>query len=308
MDISFVVPVYNTEKYLRECVESLLKQSGKIEILLIDNKSTDNSLSICKEYEKKDKRVKVLSCENPGAGAVRNFGIKKARGEYVWFVDSDDYLHENATKKALTKMKNGADIIMVSAEEVFESNPEKKMKLPAIKPEKNWRHIFLRYGSGPWQFLIRRKWFIENELWFHEGIIHEDMAIIPTYILYIEKYDYISDTVYYYRQREDSVLHQTKWNPHCKDIYEALKDVYGKFAKEGKLTEYKDDIEYFFIWNLLSDSARDFMKFPEGKVELPKMRKFLYGHFPKWRKNKYYKEKPFMVRLRCELNYRGVKI
>ena len=313
MEVSFVVPIYNSKKYLEECVDSLTKQNGIFEILLVDNGSKDGSMELAKELASKDKRIKVYKCEAPGAGAARNYGLKRAKGKYVFFVDSDDYIVpqalEKLLKKAYEKDRDGADIVMMSAVEIFENDKEKKIKLTAVsEKEKDYKHKFVRYGAGPWQFLLKREFLTKNKLEFHEGIIHEDMAIISAYILYTDKYTSIDEELYYYRQREDSVLHQTKWNPHCKDIFAALKDLYGRFAREGKLAEYKADIEYFFIWNLLSDSARDFMKFAEGKKEMPKMRKFLYGHFPNWRKNKYYKEKPFMVRLRCELNYRGVKI
>lgn len=95
--VSIVVPVYNVEKYLKRCVDSLIGQSyPNIEVLLVDDGSKDSSLSICKEYELKDSRIRVFHKENEGLGLTRNFGIEKATGEYITFVDSDDYLTPDA--------------------------------------------------------------------------------------------------------------------------------------------------------------------------------------------------------------------
>ena len=91
--VSIIVPVYNTEKYLSKCLDSLIKQTYKnLEIILIDDSSTDNSIAICKDYQKKDERIKIYQKENGGPASARNYGLEKARGEYILFIDSDDYI------------------------------------------------------------------------------------------------------------------------------------------------------------------------------------------------------------------------
>src|SRR4051794_29018143 len=91
--ISIIVPVYNTQRYLSRCIDSILKQSYKdLEIILIDDGSTDNSLSVCQEYASRDKRIKVLQKGNGGQGTARNMGLDICKGEYIGFVDSDDYI------------------------------------------------------------------------------------------------------------------------------------------------------------------------------------------------------------------------
>ncbi len=110
--VSIIIPVYNVEKYLKECLNSVVNQTLKeIEIICVDDGSTDNSLSILEEYAKKDNRINLLKQENSGAGAARNKGLDSARGEYIYFLDSDDFLELNAIEILYNQIaKNQADI------------------------------------------------------------------------------------------------------------------------------------------------------------------------------------------------------
>lgn len=114
--MSIVVPVYNVEKYLKRCVDSLIGQSyPNLEILLVDDGSKDSSLSICKEYELKDSRIRALHKENEGLGLTRNYGIERATGKYITFVDSDDYLTSDAVEAMLGKAEaTDADVVIAN--------------------------------------------------------------------------------------------------------------------------------------------------------------------------------------------------
>lgn len=114
--VSIVVPVYNVEKYLKRCLNSLINQTySKLEIILVDDGSKDNSIAICKEYEKKDQRIHVFQKENEGLGLTRNFGIKKATGTYITFVDSDDYLVLDAIEIMLRRaLEMQADVVIAN--------------------------------------------------------------------------------------------------------------------------------------------------------------------------------------------------
>ena len=110
--LSVIIPVYNVENYLRECLDSITSQTVKdIEIICIDDGSTDNSPKILKEYQKKDSRIKIITKENGGQASARNLGIKKAQGEYIAFIDSDDFIESEMLEKLYTKAKdNNLDI------------------------------------------------------------------------------------------------------------------------------------------------------------------------------------------------------
>lgn len=114
--VSVIVPVYNVEKYIRRCVHSIVNQTySNIEILLIDDGSTDNSYNICKDYEKNDLRIRAFHKENEGLGLTRNYGLKRAKGKFVVFVDSDDYIVSNAIEILCLKQKEtDADIVIAS--------------------------------------------------------------------------------------------------------------------------------------------------------------------------------------------------
>ncbi|MBR1801780.1 glycosyltransferase family 2 protein [Candidatus Saccharibacteria bacterium] len=304
--LSIIIPVYNVEDYLSECLDSILLEAyNSLEIILVDNNSTDNSLKICENYAKKHKNIRVFSCKKWGAAAVRNFGVKKAKGRYLWFVDSDDYIERGAIKKLVdTAEEHDSDAVVMSVRRIYEDGHENI--LTAVNTnEKDWKKRYLMYGFPPFQNLYR-KTFWEKYMNFPEGMIHEDMAILSTAILYTEKISFVEDTLYNYRQRQNSVLHQDGWNPHSLDIFKALDVLLEKFKNSGKFDEYYSEIEYFFIWNLLIDSAKDFHGHTAGKEGEKRTRDMMKNLFPNWRNNKYLKKKPLKFRINCLRGYFGL--
>ena len=117
--ISVIVPIYNVEEYLGRCIESIINQTYQnIEIILVDDGSTDNSLSICKEYAIKDRRINIIHKENAGVSSARNIGLKKSKGEFVTFVDSDDYVKLTCFEKMIRGIKNNdVDMVVVGWED-----------------------------------------------------------------------------------------------------------------------------------------------------------------------------------------------
>ena len=307
MKLSFILPIYNVEKYLSECLNSILNQknvsSSDYEIILIENNSTDRSPLIAKTYQKNHPEIKLFHCKTPGASAARNFGIKKAKGDFIWFIDSDDYISNDALINIFKTidLKN-PDLVSFNTERFDENNQKTVLShIDSTKPD--WKNRFIRYGLGPWSLIIRRDWFLKNNLFFHEGIIHEDMAIMSSYILYTDKLSSINKTLYHYRQHNDSVLHQNSWNKNRFDIFPALTDLYNSFKNSPDFEIYKADLEWFTIWNLLIDSARDFSKFKQGRPGFARSRKFLKNYFPNWYKNQYLKKMSIFIKLRILFNF-----
>lgn len=324
MDISIIVPVYNAEKYLDRCISSILRSLEKAqlglgrngssnkskrskalgaEILVIDNNSTDNSLAVLKSFAKKYPIIRLLECHTPGAAAVRNLGAREAKGDYIWFVDADDEITEDAVTKLLDKaLKKHADIVMLGMKRIYPSGETNY--LSAVKPsEKNYKSRFIRYGLGTVQVLIRRKWWKEHGFRFQEGMIQEDMELMSALILYTDNYEAVDEPIYYYYQNTDSVLHKREFSTHIFDIFPALDGLYQRFVEAGAEKKYHDELEWFFIWNLLIDSAKDFGQFPEGKPGFSRARRMLKQYFPDWHKNRFLGEKPWKLRLRVRLNY-----
>ena len=306
MVISVIIPVFNAEKYLSRCLDSVILALGEIkgEILLVDNNSSDESVKLAEKYATKyPKLISVLHCNTAGAAATRNYGFKRARGEYVWFIDADDEISSDSISLLVNEAeKTKADLVMMGATRVYADGHTDY--LSAVKAdEPDFRSRFVRYGAGPWQFLIRREWWSSHNFAFCEGIIHEDMEMISALILYTDNFASVDRPLYIYYQNDDSVLHQKEWNEHAFDIFPALTGLYDRFKKAGAAKKYHDELEWFFIWNLLIDSAKDFARFPEGKPGFKRSRAMLREYFPGWRKNRFLRAKPLRLRLRVLMNY-----
>ena len=306
MKISIVIPVYNAKKYLGRCLDSVLQALEGVqgEILLINNNSTDDSPKIAKSYqEKHSKMVRLLECKTPGAAAARNYGATKARGDYLWLIDADDYIDETAIVKLLEKAEQeNADLVMLGAKRLARNGSTSY--LSAVEAGRSdTKSRFIRYGMGPWQVLIRRQWWQEHRFTFREGIIHEDMELMSALILYTDQFASVDEPLYFYCDNPESVLHKSKFNPHIFDIFPALEGLYKRFEEAGVERRYYAELEWFFIWNLLIDSTKDFEKFPEGKPGFKQSRQTLTHYFPDWRKNRFLKEKPLKLRLKIKMNY-----
>ena len=208
-------------------------------------------------------------------------------------------------------IKTDADVVMIMAEKVDEKGCEMTgigAKLYAIDPENDseWRRKFVKIGVAPWQIVCKREFLLKNNLFYDEGMIHEDMALLSSFVLYTDKIVLSRKITYCYRQRTGSVLHQEKWSEREFDIFAALELLSRRFEKAKKFNKYKDEIEYFYIWNLLDDAARAFKRFSEARKGYGMIRKTMKKRFPNWRKNKYFLKQPIMVRARCYTAYFGV--
>lgn len=305
--ITIIIPVFNAEKYLEHCLKTVIKALGDIkgEILAVDNDSSDSSLAILKEFASKyPEFVKVLHCHTPGAAAAKNCGAKVAKGEYIWFIDADDSIREDAIRLLVDAADStSADLVMMGAERLYPDGRRDYLS-PVSPDEPDYKSRFVRYGMGPWQVLIRRKWWNENKFSFHEGIIHEDMELMSALILYTDKLACVDEALYFYGQNDESVLHKKEFSPHIFDIFPALEGLYNRFEKAGAVAEYHDELEWFFIWNLLIDSAKDFEQFPEGRSGFARSRKMLKKYFPTWWRNRFLRAKPFKLNALVRLNYK----
>lgn len=236
--ISIIIPVYNVEKYLNKCIDSIINQTYKnIEIILVDDGSMDNSGKICDEYARKDKRVKVIHKENGGVSDARNFGIDNSNGQYIAFVDSDDYIANDYVEYLYKILKeNKADISCCNFEYVYNDKEKKETEnqkenlyvynqLESLKELLYQRNI----DTSLWAKLIRKDLF--DDVRFPYGEIYEDFAVFYKILLKIEKIVYSNIKKYFYIQREKSIL---STNFGKKDLYmiTASKEMYNTIIKQ----------------------------------------------------------------------------
>lgn len=192
--ISVIIPVYNVESYLSECVDSVLRQTcGKFEVILVDDGSTDSCGAICDSYAGSDPRIRVIHQPNGGLSAARNSGLKAARGQYVYFLDSDDYI-ESHTLEQLTALaeQEQADVVFFDGHVIFDDCEEDDSASRYIRdaryPTENGREMLLKllnngeYRTAVPLMLLRKAYLEQHDLWFLNGIIHEDELF--TFLVY----------------------------------------------------------------------------------------------------------------------------
>lgn len=220
--LSVVIPIHNSEKYLDNCIKSVISQTYEnIEIILVENNSTDNSLNICQKYAKQDRRVKIVYEKKKGAAVARNCGIMYSTGTYIAFVDSDDYLREDAYEILMSSMKNKhADMICFSYKNVNEDGAELKWYEPSLSRYEKRNEIFTGKelasifltsrdieGFG-WNKLFRRSLLIENNFMFDENKrAYEDMAVLFELLSKCDRAILCPEKLYFYRQVSSSLTH-----------------------------------------------------------------------------------------------------
>lgn len=215
--VSIIVPIYKVENYLKKCIDSIISQTYKnIEILLIDDGSPDDCGAICDEYAKKDKRIKVIHKKNGGLSDARNYGIEASRGDYIMFIDSDDYISKNMCKILLKNaLENNADIVTCNFKEIYLNNIEKVNKQSQrerINVVSNIEAIYKYFIKNDldmnvvWNKIYKRNLFFgENKIRFPVGKLHEDDYIVCKLYYYANKIVIINDVLYYYIRRFDSI-------------------------------------------------------------------------------------------------------
>ncbi len=203
--LSIIVPVYNVEQYLEQCLDSIINAyRDNIEVILVDDGSTDKSNNICDKYANENHYISVKHRENGGLSAARNTGIKLAKGKYIWFVDSDDYIENDSIEVILNKIKEGKDIIMCNYRRVlpdgnsffyqgFKSDDD--LTIEPYKYVENLGNV--SYAAV--RFITKRELIIENNIFFKEGIYHEDEEWTPRALCAARSFTTIIPFVYNYR-------------------------------------------------------------------------------------------------------------
>ena len=231
--ISVIIPVYNVENYLKECLDSITNQTLKdMEIICIDDGSTDNSPDILKEYSKKDKRIKIITKENGGQATARNLGIKESQGEYIAFVDSDDFIEPTMMEKLYTKAKdNNLDIAMCKIATYNNQTEEIKDNVwyymlgvfrdfeKDIFNHKDTKEFTCNIAVTPYNKIYKTTLLKENNILFPEGLIFEDEKFFYDTYLRANKVSIVDEFLYYYRiNRKGSTVDIEKEKPLEKPI------------------------------------------------------------------------------------------
>lgn len=239
--ISIIVPAYNTEKYIEKCIESVLSQTYKnFELIIIDDGSRDRTIDIVKMYIKKDyKRIKLISKVNGGAATARNFGLKECKGEYIFFLDSDDWIDCNTLELLLNEAKEKeADIVIPkSYYNVYENEYKKKRDLFTLKINfKDIEEYVIKVLIGSaqgWRVssnLYRADIILKNEIYFPEGHTAEDFVFNLRFFLYAKTISFIDYPTLYVVKRKGSVT--TSYQENLAATFNLIDDEVKKYLKE----------------------------------------------------------------------------
>lgn len=247
MLVSIVVPIYNTEKYLRKCIDSLVHQSYEnIEVVLVDDGSTDSSLSISMEYRNMDDRVKVFSKQNGGQGTARNLGIEKALGDYIMFVDADDWVDSDIVEVLVNEINTrGSDIAICNIKKTKFNSEEigvyfdEKLKTDVVEGE--YKKQLFDISTYPVARLINKKLFAEHSLFFPTHF-YEDVALLPLIYAHAERISFVDKHLYTYRDQGNSTVNNLN---HIYDRVECLETLVDRFKQYGKFALYESDIIAF---------------------------------------------------------------
>ena len=259
--VSVIVPVYNVEKYLRKCLESLVNQTLKeIEIICINDGSEDSSLDILNEYASKDSRLKIVTQENSGLSIARNNGIKLAKGEYIGFVDSDDWVDINFFENLYNgAIKNNADIAVASIRKVLEDKIEEyvikyNVEKTETRVDKKYKLAQIPKFNYVWNKIYKTSAFKKLGIFFKEHTYFEDIYFSPRVVYYLPCMTSVKNTAYYYRYNNSSITQ----NINAKKINDAIegKKFAQEFVQKNKIVKgvgghwYHRNIFEFYLFNL----------------------------------------------------------
>ena len=264
--VSVIIPVYNVEKYLAKCLDSVINQTyKKLEIICVNDGSTDKSADILAEYARKDERIKIITQPNAGLSAARNTGIENCSGEYIYFIDSDDYISNDAIE-VLAKIMTTEDVDMAYGRvQCFGDMPGQYLtdkqqyvdrytrNIGKIETTNNLRANIL---STAWNKLYKKSIISKFNLRFPVGLINEDEYWLWAYGIHCKNY-YVTDRVlYFYLQRANSIMATRDNDKKIFDILEIYKRIYTFVKDSGKYDKYKDALNTVLNNNIASLSNR----------------------------------------------------
>ncbi len=293
--VSLIVAIYNVESYLSECLDSLKNQSYQdIEVLCVDDGSTDNSAKIVKDFAKKDKRFKYLFKENGGLSDARNFGLKHVKSKYLMFVDGDDTCHEDMVKNSMEiAIADDLDCVIFGYQQFIEKeNISEKISLnlsetKIYQPLKD-KDIFAYSNNAAWNKLYKTSIFKDYNLEYPFGYRHQDLGTTFIYLSYCKNIAYLDEALYFYRlDRPNNITQQVDQKIY--HIVDMVKYNLDSFKERQLFEQLYEELKYLSFINLFY-SFRKLINFNEFKFIakfIDDVYKLLNDYFPNDKKSIY---------------------
>ena len=295
-DISIIVPIYNTEKYLNKCLDSLINQSKKeLEFILINDGSKDNSEEIIKEY--KDERIKYYKNKNQGIGKTRNFGIEKATGKYLMFLDSDDYLEKDACELLYKKTeKENLDLVVCDYYKVYSNGTKEEFLIDDFvnsSLESNNKLLNI-INLGPCNKIYLKELITKNNIKYLEDLKYEDTTFVAEAMLKAKKIGKLNKPLHNYVIRENSET--TIRDEKCFDIIKVV-DLLRNYYKENNFPKEELDkltvriLTNYTIQQRMQSDKKLAMKFIDEAFS------YLEKEVKDYKNNKYYENRSILKRV-----------
>lgn len=263
LKLSIVIPVYNVEQYVAKCLDSCVNQDlplDEYEIIVVNDGTPDNSVQIVEEYMQEYSNIRIVNRENGGLSAARNTGLKEAKGEYVWFVDSDDWIEPNVLKSLIDRAcKDKLDVLCFNLQLTFPDGRKQKYFVSHEEGGRiyNGKDFVCSVSMPPaaWVAFYRREFLSCHSLSFYDGILHEDQEFTPRAYYLAERISFINDIVYNYNQREGGIMKSKQNVRRCKDLLTVADSLY-RFAIENvardseAYNEFQKKISFAFCQSL----------------------------------------------------------
>ncbi len=287
--VSVIVPVYNVEEYLERCLDSLAGQTlEEFEIIVVNDGSTDGSQEIINDYTKKSNKIRAFQKENGGLSDARNFGMAFASGEYIGYVDSDDFVETDMYEILYKRAKeDGSDIAECNLRHKYPDSEDIEIGETIYDKKK-----ILMFGrSVAWNKIYKRDWLIATKVGFPKGLIYEDVQFFSMLVPHIRKYSYVEPASIHYVQRSGSL---NNMSAKASDILKILMNVRSYYLENGFYKEFESALEFLFARILLCSSfARTCHMSDKSDREdiLKRNWGLLEETFPDWKKNGVFKQK-----------------
>ena len=282
--LSIIVPVYNVEKYIEDCIKSLIQDVKDYEIIIVNDGSTDNSETIIKKYVNKyPELIKYYKKKNGGLFSARNYGIKKSNGEYLMFVDSDDTIEKNSLSKLYNYIDTKEFDILVYKMNSVKDNIKTSVQSFNNDIKDNIKKYLVGNPSAC-NKLIKKELLTKNKLEFINVTYYEDLMFLPTLVNFTQKIEFTSDILYNYYVRNNSLTNNKKYNKKMDDIFVIVNELYNKLNNK-----YSEEVEFIFIEHLLRNAGIRYLDY-EMYDKINDINRLIKEKYKKWYKNKYYKK------------------
>lgn len=290
ISLSVIVPVYNVEKYLHRCLESLVNQTlDSIEILVVNDGSTDNSQIIIDNFVAKyPAKIQGFVKPNGGLSDARNFGIPMAQGDYIGFIDSDDFVEPNLYKDMIDKaISTQADVVICDFFYEWEDSPKRIISkgLKHVQGLNNQKRAFLS-PLFAWNKIYKRTLFESLDVKYPFGLWYEDIPVTLPIFAKASSIEYVEKTLIHYMQRTTSIM-GSKNSDRFKEIFEILRRTYEYFDEHQLIESFHKELEYVFIEQLMLYGSFRFIRSTQSSVLLDMANQMIMTYFPKWKNNPY---------------------